>query len=239
MSHLARPVDIWHFSLNWIVCNFAVSGVLGCAGARLRWSICSNLFKSGVKLRINHSWKCNTEYCNDGAGARAQVSILNSPPAQPSPAQLPPRIVSPSLHQNNKHRLKENTKFSSFRNLLTEIVFTAVSVKCCNKSISNFIRHISFDTWNRNFWAKFYCPHFEIITTDGQETGDTGTSLKGPKLTEWLDTGPGQFRATQRCKGAGPGPGLHCTDGHLFRPADKADKVTVELVTSGDSARAY
>ena len=89
-------LDIWHFSLNWIVCNFAVSVVLGCAGARLCWSICSNLFKSGVKLRINHIWKCNTEYCNDGAAAaaRAQVSILNSPPAQPSPAQPSSVLVS-------------------------------------------------------------------------------------------------------------------------------------------------
>ena len=35
----------------------------------------------------------------------------------------------------------------------------------CNKSISNFIRHISFDTWNRNFWVGFYYP------TSGHWTG--------------------------------------------------------------------
>ena len=35
----------------------------------------------------------------------------------------------------------------------------------CNKSISNFIRHISFDTWDRNFWAGFYYP------TPGHWTG--------------------------------------------------------------------
>ena len=64
--------------------------------------------------------------------------------------------------RNNKHVARENKKIqipSFTENLLTDIVFTAWSqLDPCNKSISNFIRHASFDTWNRNFWETIYCP---------------------------------------------------------------------------------
>ena len=52
--------------------------------------------------------------------------------------------------RNNKHVARENKKIqipSFTENLLTDIVFTAWSqLDPCNKSISNFIRHASFDT---------------------------------------------------------------------------------------------